>query len=265
LGAGGILQTVQRNEITQMGGLRKYLPITHITFLIACLAIAGIPPFSVFFSKDEILAAAFHHDKLIFVTLWIVAGLTAFYMFRLYFTVFWGKEREYEHKPHESSWIMLLPLVVLAIFTCVTGFIPFSKFVSSDNLGFAAHIDWAIAASGVSVALIGITTDNILYRKYNSKPETIALKAGSYYKTVLNKFYMDELWMFVTKSVIFKYISVPIAWFDKHIVDGMINQTGKQTENASSSIKGLQSGKVQFYAIVFVLGVLLITVLSLFV
>ena len=264
LGAGAIIHAVHSNEITQMGGLRKYLPITHITFLIACLAISGIPPFSGFFSKDEILAAAFHHDKLIFVTLWIVAGLTAFYMFRLYFTVFWGKEREYEHKPHEASWVMLLPLVVLAVFTCFTGFIPFSNFVSADNLGFAAHIDWSIALSGIAVAVTGIGIATVLYRKYNSKPETIALKTGRFYKTVLNKFYMDEIWMFITKSVIFKRISEPVAWFDRHVVDGMINQTGKQTENASFSIKGLQSGKVQFYAIVFVLGVLFITVLSLF-
>jgi len=264
LGAGAIIHAVHSNEITQMGGLRKYLPITHITFLIACLAISGIPPFSGFFSKDEILAAAFHHDKLIFATLWIVAGLTAFYMFRLYFTVFWGKEREYEHKPHEASWVMLLPLVVLAIFTCFAGFIPFSKFISADNLSFAAHIDWKIALSGIAVAVIGIGLATVLYKKYNNKPDTIALKTGRFYKTVLNKFYMDELWMFITKSVIFRYISVPVAWFDKHIVDGMINQTGKQTENASSAIKGLQSGKVQFYAIVFVLGVLLITVLTLF-
>lgn len=264
LGAGAIIHAVHSNEITQMGGLRKYLPITNITFLIACLSISGIPPFSGFFSKDEILAAAFHHDKLIFITLWIVAGLTAFYMFRLYFTVFWGKERNYEHKPHEASWTMLAPLVILALFTCFTGFVPFSKFISSDNLSFAAHIDWKIALSGVAIAITGISIAAILYRKHNNKPDEIAVKTGGFYKVVLNKFYMDELWMFITKSVIFKYISIPIAWFDRHIVDGMINQTGKLTEKASSSIKGLQSGKVQFYAIVFVLGTLIITILTLF-
>jgi len=265
LGAGAIIHAVHNNDITQMGGLRKYLPITHITFLIACLAIAGIPPFSGFFSKDEILAAAFHHDKIIFITLWIVAGLTAFYMFRLYFTVFWGKEREYEHKPHEASWVMTLPLIVLAIFTCFTGFIPFSNFISSDNLAFAAHIDWTIATLGIAVAVTGICLATLLYRRDNTRPAEIAQKLGSFYKVTLNKFYMDEIWMFVTKSLIFRYISIPVAWFDKHIVDGMINQTGKQTENASVAIKGLQSGKVQYYAIVFVLGVLFITVLSLFI
>ena len=265
LGAGAIIHAVHSNEITQMGGLRKYLPITHITFLIACLAIAGIPPFSGFFSKDEILAAAFHHDKIIFITLWIVAGLTAFYMFRLYYIVFWGKERTYEHKPHDASWVMTLPLIILALFTCVTGFIPFSNFISSDNLPFAAHIDWTIATLSIAVAVTGICLATLLYRRSNTRPDEITQKIGGFYKVTLNKFYMDEIWMFVTKSVIFKYISIPVAWFDKHIVDGMINQTGKQTENASVAIKGLQSGKVQYYAIVFVLGVLFITVLSLFI
>ncbi len=92
LGAGAIIHAVHSNYMTEMGGLRKYLPITHITFLIACLTIAGIPPLSGFFSKDEILAAAFHSNKLLFAVEYAVAGLTAFYMFRLYFSIFWGKE-----------------------------------------------------------------------------------------------------------------------------------------------------------------------------
>jgi NADH-quinone oxidoreductase subunit L len=186
-------------------------------------------------------------------------------MFRLYYMVFWGKEREYEHKPREASWVMTLPLVILAVFTCFSGFIPFSNFISTDNLSFAAHIDWTIATLGIAVAVTGICLATMLYKKHNTRPDEIAQKIGGFYKVTLNKFYMDEIWMFVTKNVIFKYISYPVAWFDKHIVDGMINQTGKQTENAAASIKGLQSGKVQFYAIVFVLGVLLITVLSLFI
>jgi NADH-quinone oxidoreductase subunit L len=186
-------------------------------------------------------------------------------MFRLYFTVFWGKEKKYDHKPHEASWVMLLPLVVLAIFTCFTGFIPFSEYISTDSLSFAAHIDWNIATLGIAVAVVGICLATLLYRRYNTRPDDIANKIGRFYKITLNKFYMDEIWMFVTKSVIFKCISYPVAWFDRHVVDGMINQTGKQTENASFAIKGLQSGKVQVSAMVFVLGVLAITILTLFI
>jgi NADH-quinone oxidoreductase subunit L len=118
LGAGSVIHAVHSNEMNRMGGLHKYMKITSITFLIACLAIAGIWPFSGFFSKDEILAAAFHNQPVIFWTLWIVAGLTAFYMFRLYFRVFWNGKREYneQHKPHESPVSMTLPLIILAVF-----------------------------------------------------------------------------------------------------------------------------------------------------
>ena len=108
LGAGAVIHAVHSNEMEAMGGLRKYLPVTHITFLVACFSIAGIPPFSGFFSKDEILSAAFGHDKFIFAVLLLVAGLTAFYMFRLYFRIFWGTERKYEVRPHEAPASMLV-------------------------------------------------------------------------------------------------------------------------------------------------------------
>ncbi|MCK7540217.1 MAG: NADH-quinone oxidoreductase subunit L [Marinilabiliales bacterium] len=114
LGAGSVIHAVHSNYMTDMGGLRKHLPITHITFLIACLTIAGLPPLSGFFSKDEILAAAFHHDKLLFAIEYVVAGLTAFYMFRLYFSIFHGHDRHYEHTPHESPLTMTIPLMILA-------------------------------------------------------------------------------------------------------------------------------------------------------
>ena len=124
-----------------MGGLRKYLPITHITFLIACLTIAGVPPFSGFFSKDEILVAAFQHDKILFAVEYLVAGLTAFYMFRLYFSVFWGKDRHYHHTPHEAPKVMTIPLMILAVASVFAGFIPFSSKVTSDGIPFESHID----------------------------------------------------------------------------------------------------------------------------
>ncbi len=267
LGAGSVIHAVHSNEMGDMGGLRKYMPITHITFLIACLAIAGIPPFSGFFSKDEILAAAYHHDKMVFFTLWIVAGLTAFYMFRLYYNIFWGKEKSYSghHQPHESPRLMSVPLLILALFSCVTGFIPFAGLVSSDNMVFAAHIDWGIASSGIAVALIGITVATLLYKKGSDKPAQIATALGGFYKAVLHKFYLDEVWMFITKKVIFKYMSMPITWFDKHVVDGMmVDGLAWTSQRLSSSVKGLQSGKVQFYAWVFMVGTLVITIWALF-
>ena len=127
LGSGAIIHAVHSNYMTDMGGLRKFLPITHITFLIACLTISGIPPFAGFFSKDEILAAAYEHNRLIYWTEYFVAGLTAFYMFRLYFSVFWGKETKYEHEhiPHEAPLSMTFPLIFLALASMFAGFIPF--------------------------------------------------------------------------------------------------------------------------------------------
>lgn len=266
LGAGSVIHAVHSNEMGEMGGLRKYMPITHITFLIACLAIAGIPPFSGFFSKDEILAAAFHHDKLLFATLWIVAGLTAFYMFRLYFNIFWGKEKSYSehHKPYESPIYMSLPLIILAVFSCVTGFIPFSEFVSSDGMPFDAHINWTIAASGIAVAIIGIALATWLYMKGSDRPARIAAALGGFYKAAYRKFYIDEVWMFITKNVIFRYISTPIAWFDRHVIDGSMDGVGKVTRWSSIVIRRFQSGKVQFYAWVFIIGTLILTVWALF-
>ncbi len=265
LGAGSVIHAVHSNEMKDMGSLRKYMPITNITFLIACLAIAGIPPFAGFFSKDEILAAAFHHDKIIYFTLWVVAGLTAFYMFRLYFNIFWGKQKDYSghHKPHESPWTMSLPLIILAVFSVTTGLIKFSRFVSSDNLPFEMHIDWMVAGSSIAVAVIGIFIALALYKNGSEKPAQMAKALGGLYKATCNKFYLDEIWMFITKSVIFKLICIPIAWFDRHIVDGFMDSLAWSTQKASSATKGLQSGYIQAYAWVFVVGVIVIAALAL--
>jgi NADH-quinone oxidoreductase subunit L len=266
LGAGSVIHAVHSNEMRDMGSLRKFMPITHITFLIACLAIAGIPPFSGFFSKDEILAAAFHHDKILFVTLWIVAGLTAFYMFRLYFRIFWGEEKSYgeHHKPHESPWAMALPLLFLAVLSCCTGFIPFSKFVSSDGISFATHIEMKIAVIGVLVALVGIFAATKFYMRGSKQPEKIAAGLGKFYTATLHKFYLDEFWIFICKSLIFKYLCLPIAWFDKHVIDSSMDGLGWITTRSSSAIKFVQSGKVQLYAVAFVLGTLAVAVWALF-
>ncbi len=262
LGAGAVIHAVHSNEMGDMGGLRKYLPITHITFLIACLAIAGIPPFSGFFSKDEILAAAFHHDMIIFCVLFVVAGLTAFYMFRLYYRIFWGEnEKHYHHEPHEAGANMTIPLIFLGVLTVVTGFIPFSQFISSDNTPFPTHIEWPIAAASICIALVGICTATIMYRKQNEKPDKIAVALNGFYTAANNKFYFDEIWLFVTKKIIFNCISAPIAWFDRHVIDGFMNMWAYVTNYTSSKIKGLQSGVMQDYSWAFIAGALTIVVL----
>lgn len=262
LGAGAIIHAVHSNEMKDMGGLWKKLPITHITFLIACLAIAGIPPFSGFFSKDEILAAALHHNTAVFVILYIVAGLTAFYMFRLYFRIFHnGKDQQYHHKPHEASPVMTIPLIILALLTCVVGFIPFADYVSADYKPFGMEIDWMhVAIPSIAIALAGITIATVLYFRKNTLSDKIAKGFGFIYKWVHNKLYFDELWLFITRKIVFNCISRPIAWFDRKFVDGFMDSIASVTEAASEKIKGFQSGRIQQYAAMYLLGALILVV-----
>jgi NADH-quinone oxidoreductase subunit L len=264
LGAGAIIHAVHTNHMTEMGGLRKYLPITHVTFLIACLTIAGIPPLSGFFSKDEILAAAFHGNKLLFAVEYAVAGLTAFYMFRLYFSVFWGKDTHYHHEPHEAPATMTIPLIILAVGSVVTGFIPFNKLVTSDGKIFESEIELMIAIPSVLIGLLGIGIAFLMYKKESSIPDRLATTFKYSYKWAYNKFYIDELYLFVTKKIIFRYISEPVAWFDRHIVDATMNAIASVTQGISYRIRGFQSGQLQKYAFVFITGVIMLAILFIY-
>ncbi|HRZ76762.1 MAG TPA: NADH-quinone oxidoreductase subunit L, partial [Bacteroidales bacterium] len=258
LGAGAIIHAVHSNYMYEMGGLRKYLPITHLTFLIACLTIAGVPPLSGFWSKDEILAAAWHHDKLLFFIEFAVAGLTAFYMFRLYFSVFWGKETHYHHTPHESPLTMTIPLMLLAVASIFAGFIPFGEFVSSDGIPHHGEIHMNIAVPSVAIGLLGILVALLMYRRETTVPDRIAKALGGFYRTVYHKFYIDEVYLFVTKKIIFNLISRPVAWFDRHLVDGTMNKVAWVVEFSSYRTRQLQSGQLQHYAVFFVAGVLVL-------
>ena len=264
LGAGAIIHAVHTNHMTEMGGLRKYLPITHLTFLIACLTIAGIPPLSGFFSKDEILVAAFHHNKLLFTVEYAVAGLTAFYMFRLYFSVFWGKETHYHHTPHEAPATMTIPLIVLAAGSVFAGFIPFNELVTSDGKPFETHLDLAVAIPSVLIALLGIGIAYIMYKKESTIPARLATTFKYGYKWAFNKFYIDEVYLFVTKKIIFRYISAPIAWFDRHVVDGTMNAIAEVTQILSFRIRNFQSGQLQKYGFVFISGAIMLAILFIY-
>jgi NADH-quinone oxidoreductase subunit L len=264
LAAGAIIHAVHSNHMTEMGGLRKYLPITHMTFLIACLTIAGIPPLSGFFSKDEILAAAFHHNKLLFAVEYAVAGLTAFYMFRLYFSIFWGKETHYHHTPHEAPATMTIPLIILAIGAVFAGFIPFNELVTSDGKGFETEIELLVAIPSVLIGLLGIGIAFIMYKKESAIPARLATTFKYSYKWAFNKFYMDEVYLFVTKKVIFRYISEPVAWFDRHVVDATMNSIANVTQNVSFRIRDFQSGQLQKYAFVFITGAIMLAILFIY-
>jgi NADH-quinone oxidoreductase subunit L len=256
LGAGSVIHAVHSNFMKDMGGLRKYMPISNITFLIAALAISGIPPFAGFFSKDEILVAALDKSTFLFVVEWAVAGLTAFYMFRIYFGIFWGKEATYKHTPKESPLSMTLPLLFLALMSIVAGFIPFSDFVTADRQEFHTHFNATVSIISAGIGLVGIIVAWIFYKKENNIPEKVTKAFGAFYTWAYHKFYFDELYMFITKKIIFNIVSASFAWFDKKVVDDSMIGIGNSTINASEKIKKLQSGKFQDYATWFVLGAL---------
>ena len=260
LGAGAIIHAVHSNEMSHMGGLRVYLPVTHATFLVACLAISGIPPFSGFFSKDEILTAAFMFSPVLGVVMSFIAALTAFYMFRLYYNIFWGKESPHEHTPHEAPKSMTLPLVFLAAVTLVAGFIPFGKFVSSNGLAYTIHLDWTVATASIIIAAASIALATWFYKGSNPVPDRLATAFSGLHRAAYRRFYMDELYLFITKRVIFNHVSRPIAWFDRHVIDGSLNGLANATRRLSYSIRGLQSGQVQQHAYVILLGSLLILI-----
>ena len=264
LGAGSIIHAVHSNEMKDMGGLRKYMKITHWTFLIACLAIAGIPPFSGFVSKDEILTAVYHFNTGMGIWMTVTAGLTAFYMFRLYYNIFWGKEHKHAHTPHESPLSMTFPLMFLGLLTVVGGFIPFGKLVTADRADYTIHLDMMIATISVVVAVIAILFATYLYRKPSDVPTQMANKVRRLYLAAYHRFYIDEVYMFITKKIIFNGISRPIAWFDRHVVDGTMNGMASVTDWTSIKIRRFQSGSVQWYAYVFLLGVLTITLVAVF-
>ncbi|HLG33338.1 MAG TPA: NADH-quinone oxidoreductase subunit L [Bacteroidia bacterium] len=257
LGAGVVIHFIHSNEMKDMGGLRKYMPVTHITFLIACLAIAGVPPFSGFFSKEEILLAAYNHNQLIYWVALITAGITAFYMFRLYFNIFWkGEHHPHGEHPGEESFSMLMPLVILCIGAALAGLIPFGNFVTSDGKVLLSEFHLNMAIAPVAVGLAGIFIAMRMYKTQNDFPDKISNSLSGIYRAAYSKFYIDEIYLFVTKKIVFNLIGRPAAWVDRNIVDGMINFTGETAQTISEIIRGFQSGKVQNYAMYFFGGVI---------
>lgn len=268
LGAGCIIHAVHSNEMSAMGGLRKYMPITHITFLIACLAISGIPPFSGFFSKDEILTAAFAYMPAMGWIMTAIAAMTAFYMFRLYYGIFWGTENKAlhaEHTPHEAPFTMTFPLMFLALVTCVAGFIPFGHFVSADGQLYDIHLDWNVAGTSIIIAVASIFLATYMYiGERQPQADALAEKFGKLHRWAYKRFYMDEVYQYITHRIIFAHISKPIAWFDRHVIDGFFNFLAWGTNALSFRIRGLQSGSVQGYAYVFLLGTLILLAIMAF-
>lgn len=265
LGAGAVIHYVHSNEMKDMGGLRKYMPVTHAMFLIACLAIAGMPPFAGFFSKEEILLAAWEHNRMVYYGALLTSGLTAFYMFRLYFSIFWNRAYHPHGEVHKEGDIFLLsPLVILGVGSLLAGFLPFGEWISSNGKPLHMELHLAFSIAPVAVGLLGIGIAARMYQKANILPEKISTGLGALYSGAVNKFYIDEIWTGFTRGVLFNVVAKPIAWVDRHLVDGLVKGTGILMERLSWKIRGLQSGKVQQYGIFFLFGIIIILSVYLF-
>ena len=278
LGAGCIIHAVHSNEMALMGGLRKYMPVTHITFLISCLAIAGIPFFSGFSSKDEIISACFQYSPVVGWIMTGIAAMTAFYMFRLYYGIFWGtenKEAHAHHTPHEAPASMTIPLIVLCAITMVVGIYStiagfagwggsFGQFVTASGMDYTIHFDVKIAATSTVIAILSICVATYIY-KGESQPiaDRLYKTFPKLHRAAYKRFYQDEIWQYVTHRIIFRCVSTPIAWFDRHVVDGTFNFLAWGANEAGESIRPWQSGDVRQYAVWFLTGTVALTLILL--
>ncbi|MDD6506964.1 MAG: NADH-quinone oxidoreductase subunit L [Prevotellaceae bacterium] len=269
LGAGCIIHAVHSNEMAAMGGLRKYMPVTHITFLISCLAIAGIPFLSGFSSKDEIITACFAYSPVVGWIMTGVAAMTAFYMFRLYYGIFWGtenKELHAHHVPHEAPLTMTVPLIVLCVitvgvgvYTTLAGFLgwsgSFGSFVTANGCDYTIHFDVQVAATSTIIAILSIALATYIYKGERQPIADRLYKAmPRLHRAAYKRFYMDEVYQFVTHKIIFNLVSKPIAWFDRRVIDGTMNFMAWGTQEAGQTIRPWQSGDVRQYIVWFLTG-----------
>ena len=284
LGAGSVIHAMHHEQdIRYMGGLKRHLPITHLTFLVGCIAIAGIPPLSGFFSKDEILAAAWSANKAYWIVGVIGAFMTAWYMFRLYATTFLGRFRgtqeQHDHL-HESPAAMTIPLIVLALLSIVGGWVGIPEiffpnghalehflapvFAKSNELREIHHIDhsteWMLMAVSVGGALLAAI---IAWSRYSRKPEIEEPRAFG--RILHNKWYVDELYDKVIVRPVFaigRFFSVQI---EKNIIDWIVNGSGRLVQYGGRQMRWMQSGQVGSYVLLMVLGMLVFFVVQFFI
>lgn len=271
--SGAIIVIIGSNFKEYMGGLHKYMPITNICFLIGTIAISGFWPLAGFFSKDEIVSACFHFSPALGWFMTLVSGMTAFYMFRLYYVIFWGQsyyelDPEHRRKPQEVPFIMWGPLVFLAVISCMAGWIPFGHFVSADGLveeiGLQSFHFTSVAWFSLLAATIGFALATFMYAgKKQPVADALAKTFPALHKAALNRFYIDNAWQFFTHKIVFSLFSVPIAWFDRHVIDGTFNFMAWGTNEAGESLRPWQSGDVRQYAVWFITGTVALTLVLL--
>jgi NADH-quinone oxidoreductase subunit L len=274
LGAGSVIHAMHHEQdITKMGGLKNKLPITHITFLLGCLAIAGVPPFAGFFSKDEILMAAYNANPVFYYVGMGGALLTAFYMFRLYSLTFLGSFRGTAHQQahlHESPAAMTIPLMVLAFFAVVAGFVGIPElfapdahalehflapvFAGSTALAHAHHIaastEWILMGTATVLILIVIVFAVTKFKKYTSTEPNKGIA-----KVLENKWYIDELYDTIIVKPLFWKADFLKSTIEKYVIDGAVNGVGKLVGYGSRQFRLIQSGQVGSYILMMVMAV----------
>ena len=278
LGSGSVIHAMGgEQDIRNMGGLHKHMKITSITFLIGCLAISGIPGFSGFFSKDEILAGAYGHGALLYSVVLFAALLTAFYMFRLYFITFTGSFRgthEQEHHLHESPSAMTIPLIILAILSVVGGFVgvpealggkhELAQFLSPVVKSAEHHLEHSTEylLMGLSTVLV-IASILFAWLKFkNYKGEGDATGFG---KILQNKWYVDELYQAIVSNPLRSLSDFFDKIIEKKGIDGLVNGVGKAVGYSSRQLRLIQNGQVGVYVLLMVIGMLVLFIIQLFV
>ncbi len=272
LGAGSVIHAMHHEQdIRNMGGLKKKLPVTAMTFLIGCIAISGIPPFSGFFSKDEILAAAYAHNPVYWGIGVATAGLTAFYMFRLYASTFMGSFRgtaEQEHHLHESPKAMTIPLIVLAVLSVVGGLVGIpevlgghhelhsylSPVITTEVKHEIAHsTEYMLMGISVALAVVAILFAISRYSKKHGNEEVSGIG-----KVLANKWYVDELYDAIIVNPLSRFAGFLKSIVEKSGIDGAVNGVGKLISYGSRQMRLLQSGQVNAYVLMMVLSIVVI-------
>ncbi len=262
LGAGSVIHAVGSNEMDKMGGLSKYMPITTVTFIIGSLALAGIFPFAGFWSKDEIITAAYTNGHYgYFIVAELVAFMTAFYMFRLIFRTFFGENHSDGHL-HESPKVMTVPLMVLSVFAIFAGFAgaPFmhNGYASFVFYGEAHHAapDYFVMLLSTVLALAGIGLAWLMYGKKSINPANVAKASGPIYGILKNRFYIDEVYQWIFDVVVLGF-SYVCKWVDTYIIDGFLDCVAAVTRWCGAKLRRTETGNLQTYAMVMFFAVII--------
>lgn len=277
LGSGSVIHAMSgQQDIRFMGGLKNKLPVTYWTFLIGCLAIAGIVPFSGFFSKDSILLAAFEHNKVLYIIGLLTAGLTAFYMFRLLFITFFGAFRgteEQRHHVHESPAAMTIPLVVLAVLSVIGGFVNIPELfthggerltdflapvVPNAEVTVSHSTEWLLMGLTTVIAVIAIL---IAWSRYKTYKEEQPSAFGS---LLQNKWYVDELYDSIIVRPLNALGKFSNSIFEKSGIDALVNGVGRLVNYGGRQLRWLQSGQVGSYVLLMVISMVIFFVLEFF-